>query len=138
MDLASLITDSVTEMLVKIIEFTEARQKILTQNISNIQRLGFEPKDLNVNEFSDLLNNAVNEYIKSRRLILRDTENIKFGPNGNFQVKPIVDKHAKNMLKKNRDKYLDIQTNKLMENSLNKKLATELLRQKEGMIPTFD
>ena len=138
MDLASLITDNVTEILVKIIEFTEARQKIITQNINSFQSPGFEPKDLNVSEFSDLLHNAINEHIQSQRLVLHDTENFKFGSDGNFEVKPIIDKYAKELLEDNHDQYLGLQTDKLLENSLNKRLATELLRQKEGMITAFD
>ncbi len=79
MNLTSLITDNVTEILVKIIEFTRTRQKILTQNITNVNNPGFLPKELAVNEFSGLLNNALEEHIRNQRLLLRDTDNIKFG-----------------------------------------------------------
>lgn len=136
MNLTLLITDNITEILIKIIEFTHNRQKILTQNISNVNNLGFVPKELAVKEFSDLLNNALDEHIRNRRLILRDTENIKFGVKGSLAVKPVVDEHSKELLKENRDRYLELQINKLLENSLNQRLAAEFLRQKQKAVST--
>ncbi len=136
MNLTSLITDNVTEILVKIIEFTRTRQKILTQNITNVNNAGFVPKELAVNEFSGLLNNALDEHIRNQRLLLRDTENIKFGVKGSFEVKPMVDEHGKELFEENRDEYLELQITKLLENSLNQRVAAELLRQKQKTVST--
>ncbi len=84
MNIASLVTDNIAELLVKIIEFTRTRHKILARNISDIGSLGFVPKDLVADEFSDLLNSAIDGHIANRRLILRDTENIQFVIIGSF------------------------------------------------------
>ena len=130
MNLTSLITDNITEILVKIIEFTKTRQKILTRNITNIHDPGFVPKDLAVDEFSNSLNNAIDEHIRNQRLVLRDTENVKFGVSGSFEVKTLVDECGKELLEESRDEYLELQINKLSENSLNQRVAAELLRQK--------
>ena len=138
MNLPSQITDNITELLVKIIEFTQTRQKILIQNINNIHSPGFVPKDLAVDEFSDLLGNAIDEHIVNQRLVLCDTENIKFGNNGNFEVKPSIDKYAKELLEENRDEYLEMQIDKLLENTINQRVAVELLMQKQEMISTFE
>ena len=138
MNLTSLVTDNIAELLVKIIEFTQSRQKILIRNIDNIHNPGFVPRDLAVDEFSGLLNNAINEHNRSRRLLLCDTENIKFGPAGSFEVRPTVDKYAKELFEENRDEYLELQISKLLENSLNQRVAAELLRQKQGMISIFE
>jgi len=134
MNLTSLITDNITEILVKIIEFTRTRQKILTQNITNIHNPGFVPKDLAVNEFSDLLNNAIDEHIRNQRLVLRDTENIKFGVSGSLEVKPLVDEWGRELFEEKRDEYLDLQISKLSENSLHQRVAAELLRQKQRTV----
>jgi len=136
MNLTSLITDNITEILVKIIEFVQTRQKILTQNITNVNNPGFVPKELAVNEFSGLLNNAIDEHIRNQRLLLRDTENIKFGVKGSFEVKPMVDEHSKELFEENRDEYLELQITKLLENSLNQRVAAELLRQKQKTVST--
>ena len=137
-NLTSLITDNMAELLVKIIEFTQSRQKVLTRNINNIHSPGFVPKDLAVNEFSKLLNNAINEHIRSQRLVLCDTENIKFGAAGSFEVKQVVDPYAKELIEGSPDEYIELQVNKLLENSLNQRLAAELLRQKERTTSIFE
>jgi len=137
MKIASLITDNITELLVKIIEFTHTRHKILARNISEISSHGFVPKDLVADEFSDLLNSAINEHIANQRLVLRDTENVKFGIGGSFNVKPTVDKYAKDLLDENRDEYIELQKSKLLENTLNQRVAAELLKQKQGLTSVF-
>jgi flagellar basal body rod protein FlgB len=133
MNLMSLITDNIAEILIKIVKFTQVRQKILIQNIINAQNPGFIPKELEVNEFSDVLNDAIDEHVRNQRLVLRDTENIKFGDSGNLELKPIIDEHGIKLLEQNRNEYIERQLNKLWENSLNQKLAAELLRQKQGV-----
>ena len=138
MNLTSLITDNITELLVKIIEFTQSRQKILTQNINNIHSPGFVPKDLAVDEFSGLLNNAINEHTRSQRLLFCDTKNIKFGAAGSLETQPTIDKYAKELLEKNQNEYIELQINKLLENSLNQRVAAVLLRQKQEMISIFE
>jgi len=138
MNLPTLITDNITELLVKIVEFTQTRQKILTQNINNVHNHGFIPEDLEVNEFSEMLNNAINEHVRNQRLIFRDIKSIKFGIGGSFDIKPVVDEYAKKLLKNNQEEYLELQINKLLENSLNQRIATTLLRQKQGMASSFE
>lgn len=138
MNLSSLVTDNITELLVKIIEFTQTRQKLLSRNINNADNPSFIPKDLAVQEFTELLNDAIDEHIRNRRLVLRDTENITFGFNGTFQLKPVVDKRAKHLIEQNRDAYIRLQINKALENSLNQRVAAELLRQKQGMVSVFE
>lgn len=138
MNLPSLITDNITEVLVKIIEFTQSRQKVLTQNINQMHAAGFVPKDLAVDEFSALLNEAVGEHVRNKRLLLRDTDNVKFGTEGNFEVRPLIDELAKELLETDSDKYLEFQIEKLLENSLNQRVAAELLKQKQGTVPIME
>lgn len=138
MNLTSLATDNISELLVKIIEFTQSRQKILTQNINNARCPGFVPKDLAVDEFSGLLNNAIDEHTRNRRLLFCDTKNIKFGPAGRLETQPTIDMSAKELLEKNRNEYIELQVNKLLENSLNQRAAAVLLRQKQETISIFE
>mgnify|MGYP001118890851 FL=1 len=135
MNLMSLITDNIAEILIKIVKFTQTRQKILIQNIINVHDPGFVPQELEVDDFSIVINNAVDEHIRNQRLVLHDTENIKFGHSGSIEVKPVVDEHGKKLLEENKDEYIERQISKLWENSLNQKVAAELLRQKQGTIP---
>ena len=106
--------------------------------MNNIHSQGFIPKDLNVDEFSEVLKDAVSEHIRNQRLLLRDTENIKFGEDGRVEIRAIPDKYAKEVLENNPDEYIELQINKLLENSLNQRVAAELLRQKQGTASVFD
>jgi flagellar basal body rod protein FlgB len=134
MNLTSLITDNITEILIEIVKFTQFRQKILVQNIINIHSPGFVPRDLEVDEFSTVLNNAIDEHVQNRHLLLYDTENIKFRAAGDLELRPIVDEHAERLLEEDRDEYIEWQIDKLWENSLSQKVAAELLRQKVGAV----
>jgi len=124
------ITDNVTEVLQKVIEFTRRRETVLYQNILNVRTTGFVPKDLAVDEFSRLLSEAVDEHILNRRLVLRDTRNVRFGEEGTFELAPVVDTNASRLLEQDYDRYLELQIDKLLENSLNQRVAAQLLRQK--------
>lgn len=136
MDLMPCATDNICELLIKIIEFTHSRYKTIIQNIRNISSPGFVPKDLKIDEFCSLLNHAINEYLQNQQLVLYDTENIKFGDNGGLVAIASVDECAKELLEENLYEYLELQINKLRENSLNQRTAAELLRRRQGIDST--
>jgi flagellar basal body rod protein FlgB len=131
MNLPTITTDNITEVLLKIIEFTQSRQKILIQNINTMHTAGFAPRDLQVDEFSRLIAQALAEHACNNRLVLQDSENVKFGTNGSFEVTPVIDKEAGMLFEQNRDEYLRCQIIKMLENSLNQRIAADLLKQKQ-------
>lgn len=135
MDLLSAIPDNISEVLVRIIQFTEQRRHLLHGNLQNADAVGFVPEDMPVREFAEVLDGAVAEHLRSRRLLFRDTANISFGPSNAMQIRSIADPHAHALLRTNRDEYVELQVNKLLENALNRKVAEELLRQKCGAHP---
>jgi flagellar basal body rod protein FlgB len=124
----ALIMDNIMELLVKIMSFTKALQEVLIDNINNMYTAGFVPRDLPVNEFSQLMDYAIDEHTQNHRLVLYDTENIKFGKGGNFKVRLLTDKYAKSLLDKNPCEYLALQISKLLENALAQKVAEDLIK----------
>jgi len=132
MDEILLIPDNLTELLVKVVQFTESRRDVLHQNIDGIRTLGYVPQDLPVFEFVHVLNGAIAEHLQNHRLLLRDTENIRFGPNGTMGLCPVPDEHADTLLQSSHNEYLEYQVNRLLENALNRKVAEELLKLKCG------
>jgi len=132
MNINAIATDNITELLQKIIEFTHTRQKILIQNINAMHAAGFVPRDLPVDEFSRMMNRALEEHASNQRLLLQDSPNIKFGSSGSFEAIPLIDEKAKILFEQNRDEYLRCQINKMLENSLNQRIAVQLLRQKQA------
>jgi len=127
---AASTTDNISDVLVKIIHFTQLRRHVLHQNLHQADTPGFTPQDMPVREFAEALNVAVAEHLQKRRLLFRDTPNIKFGPNNTMEIRAVADPHAHTLLQTNRDEYTELQISKLLENCLNRKIADELLRQK--------
>ncbi len=138
MNVPALITDNITDLLVKIIKFTKVRQEVIAHNINSIHTDNFSPLDMPVDEFSDLLDYAIDEHTVNKRLVFCDTVNVKFGEEGTFEIKPIVDRYAKELLESNPDEYLELQIDKMLENSLNQRVAETLLKQKEGVMTDFE
>ena len=134
MDLLSLIPDNISEVLLKIIQFTELRRSVLYRNIHGVNTPGYSPRDLPVVEFAEVLNAAINEHVQHHRLLFRDTANIAFGGGGAMRIHPIADEGARTLLETNRDEYLELQIDRLLENSLNQKVAEQLMQQNTGPI----
>lgn len=132
MNLCSNITDNVTELLVHIVEFTERRNKLLMNNVLEYSRPGFTPMDLDVTGFAELMTDAVSEHVQNERLLLRDTETIRFGCEGVFESSPVADESAKKLIKNDIRKYLKMQARKVTENLFNKRVASELLAKKRS------
>jgi flagellar basal body rod protein FlgB len=127
-DLIEVIRGNLDEVLAKILQFTEMRREVLHENIKRAEEKNFVPKDLPVREFAEALNEAVVEHLRSHRLLFRDTSNIRFGTRGRMRIIPLKDPYAAALLAANKEEYMEMEVNKLMENSLNCKVAEELLR----------
>ncbi len=112
-------------------------QKVLTKNINNMHVPGFVPRDLAVDEFSQMMNKAIEEHVRNRRLVLCDSDNIKLDMAGGLETRPIPDESAKEFLRAGPDSFLEFQVNKLMENSINQRLAAALLRQRQDAASSF-
>jgi hypothetical protein len=129
MDLRSPIVDNVSDVLLRIVRFTQLRRVILNRNICGIDVPGYVPRDLPVVEFAGVLDNAIAEHRRHHRLLFRDTANIKFGAGGTLRVRPLTDEYARTLLRANRDEYLALQINRLLEDWLNQKVAEELIQE---------
>ena len=131
MKAAHTTIDNLTEVLTRIIEFTERRRELLTRNLFDYKTSGFRPKDLPVSEFAECMTEAVSEHLSSQRLLLCDRNNVLFGEAGEFEVLPAIDMEAETLLKTDTKQYLQMQINKLSENLMNNRIAVELLKQKQ-------
>jgi len=134
MKTTSITLDNITEVLTQIIEFTERRYDVLMRNLFDYKSEGFRPKDLPVGEFAECMTEALSEHLRSHRLLLCDREHITFGQDGYFDALPTVDLEAEKLLKSDVMQYLQIQIHKLSENSMNKRIAVELLKQKQRLL----
>lgn len=131
MKMSTATTDNVTEILNKVIEFTDRRGSILTENILNVNSENFVPKDLDTEGFADLMAGALSEHLINDRILLIDNDNFKFGADGFFEAAPVTDHQALTLKQNDTKKYLNHQLKRLSENRLNKKIACQLLSQKQ-------
>ena len=131
MKVTATTIDNITEVLTRIIEFTERRRDVLTRNLFDYKTSDFQPKDLPVCEFAECMTEAVTEHLRSKRLLLCDKENILFGEEGSFDALPVVDAEAADLLNTDTKQYLQLQIHKLSENLMNNRIAVELLKQKQ-------
>ena len=131
MKLSTTTIDNITEVLTRIVEFTDRRRDVLTRNLFDYETEGFQPRDLPICEFAECMTEAVCEHVRSKRLVLCDRDNVSFGEAGSFDVDPIIDSNAKNVLKTSVKDYLQMQIQKLSENLMNNRIAVELLEQKQ-------
>lgn len=127
MNIQSTTTDNINEVLAKIIVFTELRRKVLAENIMNVETREYVPKDLDVDGFADLMAHAVSEHMRSKRLLLCDSDTIKFGKGGSFEAIPVTDRQGQLLLESDKQAYLNRQIDKLSENVFNSRLAAELM-----------
>lgn len=130
-------TDNVVEILTKVIEFTERRAKVLHNNIINVNTKNYRPADLDAAAFADMMAQALSSHLISDRLVLVDSEYIKFGPNGTFQAIPVIDEQASKLLAADTKQYLNHQMKKISENQMNKKVAAQLIEQKQTRKTSF-
>ena len=119
-------TETILELLNMILHFTKSREQVLIDNIRFLEKPGFVPKDLDAEAFSQIVDAALTEYITHNRLVLRDTENIRFLQEGAFHVTPAQDEDAVR-LRPHAERYFQYQAQKLAQNATNARVAQRLI-----------
>ncbi len=127
----SQIIDNITELLHRIIDYTERRRDVLTRNIFDYSCDGYCPQDLPETEFARRMTEAVSEHVRSERLLFCDSDHIQFHTGGGFDIQPVPDAKADDLLRRNVHDYLKLQIQKLSENLMNNRIAAELLRHQQ-------
>lgn len=123
--------DNISEVLLRIIEYTERRRDVLTRNIFDYRRDNYCPQDLPESEFALRMTEAVSEHVRSERLLFCDSDHIRFQSGGVFDIDPVPDDAAKDLLNSSVRDYLKLQIQKLSENLMNNRIAAELLRHQQ-------
>ena len=124
--------DNVNDILNMIVEFTNRREKQLSENIINVNTEGYKPQDLDVSGFTYLMSLALSEHLLSERLVLQDSSTVKFGSNGTFEAVPQIDDKSTELLFSNKKQYLKAQLKKMAENIINRKSAVQMIEQKSN------
>lgn len=130
MDLSSLIRDNIDDILVKIIQFTHIRHRVIADNIKNCRSAGFVPRHVDVEDFAKVMSVALAEHQRSKKLSLCDSHTITFSFGGKLDVRPEMDVAAQKLFTQDFRRYILLQKQRLKENIVNNKTACALLRHK--------
>lgn len=130
MDLSLLIRDNIDDVLVKIIQFTHIRHRVILENINNCHAVGFVPRWVDVEDFAKVISAALSEHQRTRRLVLCDSESVSFMPGGRLSIKLKIDTLGRRLFEEDFDQYICLQEQRLDENAINNKTACALLGHK--------
>lgn len=117
--------------LERLVQFTEARHRVLTDNVANLSTPYFKPQELSPRSFQKTLSEALERRRSSGNstsspLVMQDSDQLTFTDDG-MQAKPEnanqgILFHDQN----NRD--LDRMMQQLAENTITHRVATDLIR----------
>lgn len=135
----ALVNSGALPVLERLVQFTEARHRVLVHDIANLSTPYFKPADLSVRSFQQ----ALAEAIDRRRaggdpaagpLELRDTSQLRFLPD---RIQAVAEPLNENILfhdENNRD--LERLMQRLAENTLAHRVGIELLRSEIATLQT--
>lgn len=118
--------NNVSDILLKIISFTEKRMEILKQNIISVDREDYVPMDLDTEQFAEIMACAVSEHVNHNRAVFADNENFQFGLQDEIRCRSVVDHRAGKLLRDNTKEYLKYELEKMAENTNNYSTARNL------------
>ncbi len=126
-------------VLQRLVQFTEARHRVLTDNIANLSTPYFKPRDLSPDEFQSALREAIDRRRgtpnpAAGKLELPDTRQMRFHEKG-MTVRPdYANDHVLFHDQNNRD--LERLMQNLAENTMVNRTGLELLRSEVASLQT--
>jgi flagellar basal-body rod protein FlgB len=132
MFLTDVVNRGTPPLLEKALAFTEARHRVLTENIANADTPGYRTKHLDVAGFQDALKKALERRTEdpSGALELPASREFHTSPSGNLVVTPSEEPPENILFHDGTNGRLERQMAMLAENSMMHQVMTELLREK--------
>ncbi len=139
MFIEGLLNRGATPVLEKVLSFTQQRQEVLANNISNLDTVGYKAKDLPAEKFFAALNEAVERREKGgagARLEIRSTGGISVDSADSMTIQPIEIEDSNILFHDENNRFIEKQMSEMSQNALLHNLATEMLRAKYGGLQT--
>jgi len=139
MILEGLLNRGTLPVLQQVMSFTEARQEVLVNNISNLDTVGYKVKDLPTEEFFSALRKAVrrrDDGGAGASLEMRPTRHLRWDRNGRLWAEPTEIKNSNILFQDGNNRFVEKQMSDMSKNALLHNLTTELLRQQYGLLKT--
>lgn len=135
--IAGLFDNGSMQVLERMAQFTESRQKVLAHNVANLSTPYFKPRDVDPKGFQHELGRAIDRRRRTAtptagKLTLRNTRSVRV-EDDRLQLRP--DGSNRNILfhdQNNRDLEREMQS--LAENGMAFQVATDFLRSRYGIL----
>jgi len=132
-----LINRGTLPALEKMLAFTEARHRVITENVANADTPGYAAKQLDAKAFQHALRAAIDEAKETGRtdLRLRESREFRQDAKGRLIVTPSTEPPENVLFHDGTNMRLERQMAMLAENAMMHQAATELLRSKfDGLL----
>jgi len=132
MFLTDVVNRGTPPVLEKVLAFTEARHRVLTENIANVDTPGYRVKHLDVADFQDAMKKALERRTEdpSGALELPASREFHVAPSGRLVVNPSTEPPENILFHDGTNARLERQMAMLAENSMMHQVMTDLLRDK--------
>lgn len=126
-----LINRGAIPVLEQVMAFTQARQEVLANNISNFDTVGYKVQDLSVPEFCQALSKAVERRDKQgagQPLRMESTRSLRWDRRGRLQARPVEIEDGNILFHDDNNRFVEKQMSGMARNGLLHSVAVELLR----------
>ncbi len=133
----NLINRGAMPVLEQVMNFTEARHEVLTNNISNLDTVGYKMRDLDVKGFYATLDNAINRRDKrgvGAPLDMKSSRNFSWDRQGGLSAREVPAKDSNILFHDRNNRSVEKQMSLMAKNAMMHNVATELLRQQYGQL----
>ena len=131
MFLEGLLNRGSMPVLQQVMSFTQERHKVLANNISNFDTVGYKMQDLPVEEFFSALDEAISERDwggASRPLRMRSTSKLRWDAVGRLHAQPVEIKNNNILFHDGNNRFVEKQMSAMAKNALLHNVSAELLR----------
>ncbi len=135
--LEALLNRGSVPVLEQVSAFTEARHRVLVNNISNVDTVGYKMQDLPVAPFQEALRSAVERRDRqgaSAALEMRSSGPYRWDSNGHLEAHPVEAEGENLLFHDGNNRFVEKQLSEMSKNGLLHNVVNELLRGKyEGL-----
>ena len=133
----NLINRGALPVLQQVMSFTEARQVVLANNVSNLDTVDFKMQDLPADEFFSALDKAIKN--RSGRgagaeLEMKNTKNLNWDSQNRLKAGKVDVADSNILFHDNNNRFVEKQMTQMSKNAMLHNIATELLRGQYGKL----
>lgn len=126
-------------VLEQVMSFTQERHRVLANNISNLDTVGYKVQDLEVSEFFAALDEAISERDRGgagQLLQMRSRGNLQWDSAGHLHAEPVEIENNNILFHDGNNRFVEKQMSEMAQNALLHNVSAELLRGQYEILQT--